>query len=116
MVTEQAARTNSSQHGTAARPPLELPPRALYCSVVTGSGYKGTKQWSCSILASFSNIPSSHHVWCENCLIPQARPPPLVNHPPQFGLYVVSSIHSVSDTKPRSTHRADAQRLVAPRP
>eukprot|EP00965_Chrysotila_dentata_P134079 4433851-Pleurochrysis_carterae.AAC.1 len=29
---------------------------------------------------------------------------------------VVSSIHSVSDTKPRSTHRADAQRLVAPRP
>eukprot|EP00965_Chrysotila_dentata_P062361 2066604-Pleurochrysis_carterae.AAC.2 len=32
-------------------------------------------------------------------------------------LYVVESpIHSVFDTKPRSTLRADAQRLVAPRP
>eukprot|EP00965_Chrysotila_dentata_P262373 6214550-Pleurochrysis_carterae.AAC.2 len=34
---------------------------------------------------------------------------PLVSHPPQFVLYVVSSIYSVSDTKPRSLHRADAQ-------
>eukprot|EP00965_Chrysotila_dentata_P255244 6212153-Pleurochrysis_carterae.AAC.4 len=41
---------------------------------------------------------------------------PRVNHPPQFVLYVVSSIYPVSDTKPRSTHRATAQRLVAPRP
>eukprot|EP00965_Chrysotila_dentata_P263476 6214837-Pleurochrysis_carterae.AAC.9 len=34
---------------------------------------------------------------------------PLVSVPPQFVLYVVPSIYSVSDTKPRSTHRADAQ-------
>eukprot|EP00965_Chrysotila_dentata_P221702 6192525-Pleurochrysis_carterae.AAC.2 len=39
---------------------------------------------------------------------------PLVSLPPQFILYAVSSIHFVSDTKPRSPHRADAQRLVAP--
>eukprot|EP00965_Chrysotila_dentata_P255128 6212111-Pleurochrysis_carterae.AAC.1 len=34
---------------------------------------------------------------------------PLVSDPPQFVLYVVLSIHSVYDTKPRRTHRADAQ-------
>eukprot|EP00965_Chrysotila_dentata_P164583 5433391-Pleurochrysis_carterae.AAC.4 len=43
-------------------------------------------------------------------------PSPHVNHPPQFVLYAASSILSVSNTKPRSTHRARAQRLVAPRP
>eukprot|EP00965_Chrysotila_dentata_P255969 6212392-Pleurochrysis_carterae.AAC.4 len=43
-----------------------------------------------------------------DCLIPYLRSP-LVSHPPQFVLYVVSSIHSVSDIKSaRSTHRADA--------
>eukprot|EP00965_Chrysotila_dentata_P070552 2332083-Pleurochrysis_carterae.AAC.1 len=59
--------------------------------------------------------PSSHDTWCEDCLIPYLLFP-LVNHPPQFVLYGSSSIRSVSDTKPRNTHRADAQRLVAPRP
>eukprot|EP00965_Chrysotila_dentata_P238202 6202355-Pleurochrysis_carterae.AAC.2 len=40
---------------------------------------------------------------------------PHVNRSPQLVLSVVLSIHSVSDMKPRSTHRADAPRLVAPR-
>eukprot|EP00965_Chrysotila_dentata_P046092 1532501-Pleurochrysis_carterae.AAC.2 len=39
---------------------------------------------------------------------------PLVRHPAQFVLYVVSSIHSVSATKPRSTHCVTAPRLGAP--
>eukprot|EP00965_Chrysotila_dentata_P090488 2985954-Pleurochrysis_carterae.AAC.1 len=40
-------------------------------AVYYGTDYaKGTKQWSRSTIASFSNIPSPHHVWCEDCSIP----------------------------------------------
>eukprot|EP00965_Chrysotila_dentata_P235128 6200579-Pleurochrysis_carterae.AAC.2 len=69
------------------------------------------KHWSrCNVNVSFSNIPSSPHVWCEDFSIPYGLSS-LVSYPPKLIFHVVSSIHRVSDTKPRSTHRADAQRL-----